>query len=221
MPYWILETPAARELSGTAFKVLFYMLKRFNGSNNGRIAFGSRSGCFAKAPTTGDLDDLPIGIRPRTQTDVLKEIERVGFIACTKTSSFHQKRLAREWRLTWLPVGHQPATKEFLKYVPTAKTGKKQKPGRHTALSRKIQSGIPPYGPPTREQDVLYRAAHRPISDAHRAADRPHLLTIPGAADALSKARALSEARAIAASGARSSALRLPSKVSSRQVSDE
>lgn len=212
-PYWLLETQAAWDLSGTAFKVLVYVLKRFNGANNGQIGFGARSGCFVRDPKTGKLQDVPIGIRPRTMSDALAEIERAGFFVCTKASTFDQKRRTKEWRLTWLPADNKPATKEFVTATPIPKAKRKQKPGRHTALSTKLQSGTPLYGPMTQAQDTLYKAAHRSVGDTDRAAHRPHLVTIPGAADVLSKARALAEARALATSAARSSALKFPSTV--------
>jgi hypothetical protein len=215
-PYWLLESQAALDLSGTAFKVLVYVLKRFNGTNNGQIGFGARSGCFVRDPKTGRLQDVPIGIRPRTMSDALAEIEHRGFLVCTKVSTFDQKRRTKEWRLTWLPADNHPATKEFVTASPIQKAKRKQKPGRHTALSTKLQSGTPLYGPMTQAQDTLYRAAHRPMADADRAAHRPHLVTIPGAADALSKARALSERRALAASAARSSALKFSSKATAQ-----
>jgi DNA-binding MarR family transcriptional regulator len=80
IPYWVLETAAARTLSGTAFKVLVYLLKRFNGVNNGKIGFGCYSGCFIREPGQRDLIDASIGFKHRTVSDALYELEHAGFI---------------------------------------------------------------------------------------------------------------------------------------------
>jgi hypothetical protein len=44
LDYWIMETDAWLALSANAKVLLIVMAKRFNGRNNGRIAFGVRSG---------------------------------------------------------------------------------------------------------------------------------------------------------------------------------
>ena len=46
-----------------------------------------------------------------------------GFLVLTRDSSFDQKRLAREWRVTAFPMGDYrkptaPATKEFSRWKP-------------------------------------------------------------------------------------------------------
>jgi hypothetical protein len=141
IPYWVLETSAALALSGTAFKVLVYLLKRFNGVNNGRIAFGARSGCFVR-DKSGKLVDASIGLKPRTIADALYELEKAGFIRCTHDWTFHQKRHTREWRFTWLAVGTDPPTKEFATAVGDFKrprTARKQKPVHVGAESSEIQ----------------------------------------------------------------------------------
>jgi hypothetical protein len=216
-PYWVLETRAALDLSGTAFKVLVYVLKRFNGANNGTIGFGARSGCFVRATGTGLLEDRPIGLKPRTISDTLNELVASGFIACTKESTFDQKRRTREWRLTWLAVGSTAATKEFTTLAPVTKRSKKQKPERQAALCTEIQSGSALYGPPTEAQNILYRAAARSMAESDRAAARPHLGTIPGGDDTLSMARALSVRRANAVSAAQSSVRQFSSKLTNRR----
>jgi hypothetical protein len=113
IPYWVLETESARNLTGTATKVLVYLLKRFDGTNNGKICFGVRSGCFCRTSGSRYLTDFPIGLSKSRIAVALKELELSGFIRCTKPASFDQKRLVREWRLTWLPCNEQPATADF------------------------------------------------------------------------------------------------------------
>jgi len=115
LDYWILETEAARNLSGTGFKVLIYVLKRFNGRNNGKIAFGVRSGSYGRLPGKPALIEMDIGLSKSRVAEALHELEMAGFLHCTQESSFDQKKLVKEWRLTWLPCGGVPATKDFVK----------------------------------------------------------------------------------------------------------
>ena len=110
--YWILETPAFLALSPRATRALLFMLKRFNGTNNGKIAFGVRSGCFMRPQGSSQLDDRPV-LSKSEMGRALRELQAAGFIRCTQEATFDQKRLTREWRLTWLPCNGQPPTKEF------------------------------------------------------------------------------------------------------------
>jgi hypothetical protein len=147
IPFWVLESEAARTISPTATKVLLFIVKRHNGTNNGTIGFGARSGCFLRPPGAKELEDAPIGLAPRTVSDALFELERAGFIRCTRQSTFDQKRTTREWRLTWLPCGSEPPTKEFATAKGDFKRKKltrKQKPERLRALSPQLQSGYAP-----------------------------------------------------------------------------
>lgn len=198
IPYWVLETPAALALSGSAVKVLVYLLKRFNGANNGRIAFGSRSGCFVRNPVDHkNLIDLGLGMKPRTISDALYELVAAGFIRCTKPSTFDQKRLTREWRLTWLAVGAELPTRDFQAVIGTTfKRQKKQTPGRPAALLPELKGGSAPYVADGIQAKKPHRAASRPIADRHRAATRPHLVTIPSASEEPHAARALKAQRA-------------------------
>jgi hypothetical protein len=178
VPYWVLETPATRALSGTAFKLLVYIVKRFNGVNNGIIGFGVRSGCYVRKPGTGELIDLPIGIQPRTTANGLRELQEAGLIACTKASSFGQKKLQREWRVTWLgtPDGKM-ATKEFATIQPGTK---KQKPVHQGALSPKLQC-TPVHNRPARVPKIPpYSALQCTMAHPVSAPGCTHIVTIPG-----------------------------------------
>jgi len=112
VPYWLMETPAWLGLTPNAKVTLLAVFKRFNGRNNGRIAFGVRSGIFV--PINGrELAEKPFGLSRFQIGRALTEIEAAGFIACTQDATFGQKRLMREWRLTWLPSEGKPPTKDF------------------------------------------------------------------------------------------------------------
>ncbi|MDE2467141.1 MAG: hypothetical protein KGO02_26025 [Alphaproteobacteria bacterium] len=113
LDFWIVETPAFQELSLAAEHVLMAMLKRYNGSNNGRISYGCRSGCLSRI--NGAWTELTPKLSVAAQSRALKELQHQGFIACTQPSSFGQKRLVRDWRLTWLRDDRNGglATREF------------------------------------------------------------------------------------------------------------
>lgn len=120
LPYWLLEAPATLALSGAAFKTLIYIAKRYNGSNNGKIGFGVRSGSL-KRITGKEWKNTPFAVsRGRVNTGKIKraldELQAAGFIVCTQEGRFDQKRLVREWRLTWLASGtanQHPPTMDY------------------------------------------------------------------------------------------------------------
>lgn len=115
LEYWLLEHPSFLTLSANAKVVLIYLAKRFNGFNNGQVGFGCRAGCLVPVGG-GQHVERGIGLSRPQVTRALVELAGAGFIVCTKAATFDQKRLTREWRLTWLPSGansERPPTKEF------------------------------------------------------------------------------------------------------------
>lgn len=112
LEYWLLEHPAFLVLSANAKVTAIYMAKLFNGSNNGRIAFGVRSQCHIRV-NGKDSGFKPFGLSKGRIHRALIELEGAGFIVCTRPATFDQKRLMKEWRLTWLANPGQSATKEF------------------------------------------------------------------------------------------------------------
>ena len=116
LPYWLLESEAARHLPGSAFKVLVYLIKRFHGTNNGQLGFGTRSGCLIWSTEIRGYVDESIALSKSHTAQALRVLEEIGFIECMKPSSFGQKRLVREWRLTWLAHDGQPPTREFTRW---------------------------------------------------------------------------------------------------------
>lgn len=120
LEFWLLEHPNFLVLSSNAKVVLIYLAKRFNGFNNGQIGFGWRAGCFIQV-NGKEHQERSFGLSRYQIGRALDELEGAGFIICTKTATFDQKRLAREWRLTWLPSGpnaERPPTKEFASITP-------------------------------------------------------------------------------------------------------
>lgn len=115
-PHWVMETPAFHCLTPEARTALLYMAKRFYGWNNGQIGFGVRSGGFVRNPGQPDSEVVDVPVMSKTTMHrALVEVEALGFAVVTKESSFGQKKLAREWRLTWLPTADRTmATKDFM-----------------------------------------------------------------------------------------------------------
>lgn len=89
--------------------MLVEIVGRFNGSNNGRIAFGVRD-----AVSRLNMTDL------EAVAKYFKVLEAHGFIRVAKRSGFNMKspetRTATEWTLTMFAVGAEPATKDFTRW---------------------------------------------------------------------------------------------------------
>lgn len=104
--FWLLDSPAWQSLPPAARALYIEMVKRYYGSNNGRIGMGVR-----------DAAKL-IGVSKDTALLAFRFLEDRGFIICTKRGAFSHKTCmdASEWRLTEYdsdyPVQH--ATKEFM-----------------------------------------------------------------------------------------------------------
>lgn len=88
VPESLTRTAAWRGLSGTAVKAWVDISLVFNGTNNGSLGISSR-----------ELG-ARIGVHFTTAAAALLELENAGFLRLTKASSFSQKRLAAEYRLT-------------------------------------------------------------------------------------------------------------------------
>jgi hypothetical protein len=97
------KTAAWRGLSGVATKAWLTIGLMHNGSNNGKIGVSSR-----------ELGRR-IGVHHSAAARAILELENAGFLRCVKASSFSQKRLCAEYRLTHLrcDVTGQAATKEY------------------------------------------------------------------------------------------------------------
>lgn len=176
LDFWLLESPTFLALSANAKVVAIYMAKRFNGFNNGQIGFGWRAGCLT--PINGkDFAEHSVGLSRHQVGRALEELEAAKFIVCTKAATFDQKRMTREWRLTWLPSGtksERPATKEFASVSPsrnlkTRCTGASNPPlqvHQRTYTMEPIAPGD------------AYRCTSAPIAISHRCTSAPHLITM-------------------------------------------
>jgi hypothetical protein len=93
----VVESPAYLRLTNTAKIVLFEMMRRFKGGNNGRIGFDGKDGAYA-------------GLTPWITRAALRQLEAERFIA--ETARLRRRRI---WRLTMLKTGRTGATMDFLK----------------------------------------------------------------------------------------------------------
>jgi len=151
IPWWVMETPAYHCLSPEARTALLYMTKRFYGHNNGRIGFGVRSGGFVRnhsAQPDAELIDVPVMSKTRMHRALI-EVEALGFAVVVKESSFGQKKLTREWRLTWLPAHDRSTpTKDFmgLTTADCKRIQAKHKTKASPASATKSPGTVPPAG---------------------------------------------------------------------------
>lgn len=124
LEHWMMKSQAYRSLKPGPRALLLEIMRRYNGSNNGRIGLGLREAAAALA-----MSDRQAIAR------YFSELEEKGFIRATRRSGFNLKdpnsRTATEWALTQYPVGDALATKEFMSWVPEEKSrGRKAVPRR-------------------------------------------------------------------------------------------
>ena len=112
--HWVMKTPAWQDLSLQARAVYVELKSLYNGSNNGRLGLGVRQ--------AGKVTGMSISSANR----FLRELEDHGFIVRQRESSFGQKKLTIEWRLTELKndVTLELATKDFRNWEPSDKKQK-------------------------------------------------------------------------------------------------
>ena len=93
LKHWIFDCPAYRSLKPGPRAVLWELIRRYNGTNNGRIAYGARD--MARAVQVADR---------QTIASYERELESKGFIRAVRRGGFSVKvsdRRVTEWALTW------------------------------------------------------------------------------------------------------------------------
>ena len=98
---WMTEASAYVTLSSSTKCILWELMRRYNGNNNGTISFGGQDGSHVK---------LSRDVTERALT----EIERARFIVVTEPAVPRLER-PRKWRLTMYPADGKSATKDFMK----------------------------------------------------------------------------------------------------------
>ena len=176
LPYWLLEHQSYLRLPANAKLVMTYMAHRFNGFNNGRIGFGWRAGCPVRV-NGKDQIERSFGLSPNQIGRALTRLEADGFIVCTKAATFDQKRLTREWRLTWLPSGLNgalPPTKEFA----SISAGENLKARCTGASNPDLQMHQRSYLMEPISPNDLYRCTSAAIAKSDRCTSEAHLVTM-------------------------------------------
>ena len=106
LEHWVYDSPAWQSLKPGPRALHVEMKRRFNGHNNGEIFLSQRDA--AKA----------LNIGRDTAEIYRKELVEKGFIVRTVGHYLGPVGIgqAAKWALTELPLGGNPATKEFLKW---------------------------------------------------------------------------------------------------------
>jgi DNA-binding transcriptional MocR family regulator len=135
--HWI-RTESYLDLSGLAVKALTLFMDRFNGGNNGEIAYSVRD--LAK----------DLGCTKDTANTRITELINHGFLRCRQPSSFEYKlRLAAQYELTMFPYRDEKATKDFMTWskkqntVPKNRTDSPKKQDREKPSGNNITANGP------------------------------------------------------------------------------
>lgn len=108
--HFVLESEAWKDLNGNERAIYLELARRYNGQNNGKIAYSTRQAA----------EDLRIG--KGTAARALYSLQRHGFIAVERVGAFSLKiRHASEYRLTAQDSdlsanGKTPASKDFMRW---------------------------------------------------------------------------------------------------------
>jgi DNA-binding transcriptional regulator YhcF (GntR family) len=112
--YWLLKSLAWNSLPPRAQALYIKIAMRYNGRNNGMISYSVREAA------------RELGVAKDTGNRALWDLEKRGFIICTRRGAFSLKttRDATTWRLTEFDADEMPgtvakhATKDFMRWTP-------------------------------------------------------------------------------------------------------
>lgn len=111
IPHDVMNSAAYADLSNAARCLLFDLVKRFNGHNNGEIAMSHRE---ARAL---------LRVSPRKVTAAFDELLTHGFVELAAEGTWRERE-AREYRLCWLMSGkappYRPPTLAYRDWAPDA-----------------------------------------------------------------------------------------------------
>jgi len=119
----MLLSPAFLSLSGSAVRLWLLLRTRFNGGNNGRLTLSLEEA--AKILKMGKA----------TVFDAFAELERKGFVVCTKRGQWYGRR-ASEWAVTDLGVDGEIPTRKWRQWPspPMSPTGSITDRKKHIAV---------------------------------------------------------------------------------------
>ena len=111
--HYMLRSPAWQSLGPVARSLLIEVWARHNGINNGEISFSVREAAER------------LCIHRDTVSKAFHELENKGFLKARQRGSFTYKvRHASEWKITDEPFRDKPASKDFMRWKPTAEKQK-------------------------------------------------------------------------------------------------
>lgn len=105
----LLHCQAWLALSLSSAVLLIEIWSRYNGRNNGRIAYSRRQACDR------------FGFGPARVVAAFAELQDKGFIVAVKRGSFHLgtgEHSGTSWRLTMEPCNATPPTRDYLSWKP-------------------------------------------------------------------------------------------------------
>ncbi len=145
--HYIFDCAAYRTMKPGPRALLDELIRRHNGSNNGRIGLGQREA--AKC----------LNVNKDTVPGYFTSLIERGFIAPARPGGFNMKdpasRRSTEWRLTWFSTECMAATKDFIAW------------GREKSTARKF-GATGPENPGTENDSMLDRPKNPDLSTRFR-----------------------------------------------------
>jgi DNA-binding transcriptional regulator YhcF (GntR family) len=106
---YVFDSEAYRRMKVGPRALLWELIRRHNGSNNGSIGLGIREAAAR------------LGVNKDTASGYFRALVDHGFVAPARLGGFNMKdpqsRRASEWRLTWIKTDCMTATKDFMAYT--------------------------------------------------------------------------------------------------------
>jgi len=167
--YRVFRSPAYASLSNAAKALLMPIWTAHTGFNNGEIVFSARM-----------AEDF--GMSRPSGARALDELVKKGFLKVTREASFDQKRLARTFALTMLPlVGKRgPATNDYLNWRPEKHQAKHARNSKHSLTGEThslIYETVEFNEPPPNGVIVSPARLYGPISTSHSLTGETHIYT--------------------------------------------
>jgi hypothetical protein len=113
LDHWIIKGIAYRKLNSNERCTLLEMMRRYDGNNNGNIAFGG-------------ADGARIGLSADITERALTRLEKRRFIICTQAANPRLKK-RRRWELTMYGVGREKPKKLFMGADESAQSNSKMR----------------------------------------------------------------------------------------------
>lgn len=126
LPYGMLRHPNFLALSGSALKVLLFMVTKHSGFNNGKIALS--------------FDDMAEALHmgKATALRACEDLDYYGFIKLKKAGHFYGRK-ASEWEITFVQSEGMQPTHDWKEAKPRLRA-RKVKPASKTAIDEIVES---------------------------------------------------------------------------------